>query len=326
MCRLTRDPPLTLDYRASERTIFSPTPPPKGTTIRLGDVVLEAMDALLTLLPEIESWQGPFGAWEQPPSSSDGVVHFAFFAEDERIERYRAALTHAFWDVRDHPDYRLQETYNSLAAGASVTHANLEQVRFMLFATVCVERWVDGGLAGLFEAGRIAPVVRRLQELRERYPRDCSAEEHLSAWVASARSDLVRACLNWEGVLGIAPAITSRLSELDAAVLVGCPLPKLRKQWTSSTAVTKGTDFVKDGIRYQVKANRPSGKPGSLVTLVAKPKNTDWDILIWILYDREYQIQEAWRWSVAAYKEKLEALPHIRPKHLRLGDRLFPRE
>ena len=51
------------------------------------------------------------------------------------------------------------------------------------------------------------------------------------------------------------------------------------------TAVAKGTDFVYRNIRYQVKANRPSGKKGSKVTMVPKASNYEWDRLIWILYD-----------------------------------------
>jgi hypothetical protein len=38
------------------------------------------------------------------------------------------------------------------------------------------------------------------------------------------------------------------------------------------TAVAKGLDSEWSGYRYQVKANRPSGKPGSRVTLVPKPR------------------------------------------------------
>lgn len=63
------------------------------------------------------------------------------------------------------------------------------------------------------------------------------------------------------------------------------------------TVVQRGHDFVFNGARYQVKANRPSGKPGSTVTLVSKVKNYDWDFLVWVHYDRLYEIQEAWQWG-----------------------------
>lgn len=59
-------------------------------------------------------------------------------------------------------------------------------------------------------------------------------------------------------------------------------------------------------IRYQVKANRPSGKKGSKVTMVPKASNYEWDMLIWILYDKDYVMQEAWEWYMKDYKMAFE--------------------
>jgi len=98
------------------------------------------------------------------------------------------------------------------------------------------------------------------------------------------RQRLVSTALEWQHEYGVAPAITSVLSEYDAAVLVGCSEDGYSCYMKDKTAVSRGVDFVHDGTRYQVKANRPSGKRGSSVTLVAKAKNYDWDVLIWILY------------------------------------------
>ena len=50
------------------------------------------------------------------------------------------------------------------------------------------------------------------------------------------------------------------------------------------TAVTRGTDFCCNGLRYQIKACRPSGKPGSFITWVPKATNYEWDRLVWLLY------------------------------------------
>jgi hypothetical protein len=47
---------------------------------------------------------------------------------------------------------------------------------------------------------------------------------------------------------------------------IGCPLGNYCACGVSRTAVSKGHDFTYNGLRYQVKANRPSGKPGSPVT------------------------------------------------------------
>ena len=83
------------------------------------------------------------------------------------------------------------------------------------------------------------------------------------------------------------------------------------------TAVTKGYDFIWQGKRFQVKANRPSGKFGSYITLVSKPRNLDWDELIWVLYNRHYEIEEAWQCDLQTYTEKLHNHNYLRPNHLR---------
>jgi hypothetical protein len=84
-------------------------------------------------------------------------------------------------------------------------------------------------------------------------------------------------------------------------------------------AVQRGHDFIFNKIKYQVKGNRPSGRQGCNVTLVSKAKNYDWDFLIWVLYDREYQIQEAWRWEQTEYKKAFEGQKYTRPPDIRGG-------
>ena len=130
--------------------------------------------------------------------------------------------------------------------------------------------------------------------------------------------------LEWEARFGVAPAITAAISEYDAAILLGCPEDDYCKCRTLMTAVSKGHDFTFQNVRYQVKANRPSGKPGSPVTKVGQPKNYDWDFLIWILYDRFYILQEAWLWTAADYQAQLGIKTRIAPADMRKGKRLFP--
>lgn len=136
------------------------------------------------------------------------------------------------------------------------------------------------------------------------------------------REQLVSTALEWQRRFGVAPAITSALSEYDAAILVGCPEEDYCIYMQDKTAVSKGADFVHDGIRYQVKANRPSGKPGSPVTKVVKANNYDWDRLIWVHYTTTYDIQEAWLWKVDDYKRAFDSLSRLSPKDLRAGKRL----
>jgi hypothetical protein len=134
------------------------------------------------------------------------------------------------------------------------------------------------------------------------------------------RDRLVETALAWQDQYGVAPAITTAISEYDAAImLLGMSDDDYRQSQLQATAVQRGYDFVRDGIRYQIKANRPSGRPGSRVTLCGKARNYEWDYLIWILYDREYRIQEAWEWPVADYIAAFDHVMRISPDHMRQG-------
>lgn len=133
------------------------------------------------------------------------------------------------------------------------------------------------------------------------------------------RQQLVSTALEWQERFGVAPAITSVLSEYDAAILVGCPEEDYSRFIQGRTAVCRGTDFIHDGKRYQVKACRPSGKRGSRVTWVPKAKNYKWDYLIWIHYTTDYEIHEAWLWSVGDYRQAFDCVTRLSPDHMRRG-------
>ena len=139
------------------------------------------------------------------------------------------------------------------------------------------------------------------------------------------RDKLVEVALEWQTQFGVAPSITSTVSEYDAAMLVGMSESEYSEYMKDKTAVSKGSDFIFNGIRYQVKANRPSGKPGSYVTLVSKASNYLWDKLIWILYDKQYIMQEAWEWDVEKYKLEFDSKSRISPDDYRKGKCLYKR-
>ena len=138
------------------------------------------------------------------------------------------------------------------------------------------------------------------------------------------RSKLVKISLEWESKFGVAPSVTSSISEYDAARLVGMSESDYSKYMKNRTAVSKGSDFEFCGNKYQVKANRPSGKKGSFVTRVPKARNYEWDKLIWILYDKSYIMQEAWEWEMDDYKNNFGDKIRLSPNDYRKGRRLFP--
>ena len=141
---------------------------------------------------------------------------------------------------------------------------------------------------------------------------------------SSHRAELVATALRWEQRFGNAPSITTVLAEYDAAMLVGMSEDEYSKAMAGATTVQKGHDFRFNGERYQVKGNRPSGKPGSHVTWVPKATNYDWDHLIWILYDPRYRIVEAWQWDVSGYQTQFHEVKRLSPAHHRRGKCLSP--
>lgn len=133
------------------------------------------------------------------------------------------------------------------------------------------------------------------------------------------RDTLVKITLEWERRYGVAPAITSAISEYDAARLVGHTADSFALDGVGRTAVTRGMDFQFEGLRYQVKACRPSGKPGSKITKVPKASNHEWDLLVWILYDREFRVLEAWEWTVEAYRTTFHTRDRLSPSMMQAG-------
>lgn len=134
------------------------------------------------------------------------------------------------------------------------------------------------------------------------------------------RSRLIKIALQWEKRFSVAPAITSAIAELDAALsLVKMTEEEYCSDCEGRTSVRAGHDFTHRNIHYQVKANRPSGGKGSRVTLVSKAKNYEWDKLIWVLYDKKYRIQEAWEWKRVEYRRRFHRVKYVRPEHMRKG-------
>ncbi len=133
------------------------------------------------------------------------------------------------------------------------------------------------------------------------------------------RQRLIQIALEWEQVFGNVPSITSVISEYDAAKLLGIDDATYSQIMQNSTSVQRGHDFIFQGLKYQVKGTRPSGKKGSKITKVPQAKNYEWDYLIWISYYPDYSISEAWMWNVKSYRAEFEAKHRISPLDMRKG-------
>jgi len=136
------------------------------------------------------------------------------------------------------------------------------------------------------------------------------------------RNQLVDLALTWQESYGVAPAITSTISEYDAAKLVGMTDAEYSNYMRDKTAVARGHDFIHNDIKYQIKAHRPSGKPGSKISNAGKARNYEWDILIWIRYNQFFEIEEAWAWEREKYIEHFDSQKGVSPKDMRKGKKL----
>ncbi len=140
--------------------------------------------------------------------------------------------------------------------------------------------------------------------------------------MATLRMQLVDLALKWQESYGVAPSITSAISEYDAAMLVGMSENEYSDYMQGVTAVQKGHDFIHGGVRYQIKAHRPSGKRGSKITNAGKARNYEWDVLIWLRYNQFYEIEEAWSWERENYIENFDSQKRVSPEDMRRGDSL----
>lgn len=136
------------------------------------------------------------------------------------------------------------------------------------------------------------------------------------------RAAMVQNALTWQATYGVAPSITSTISEYDVALLMGHTPQSYAQDCVGRTAVTKGSDFTINGLRVQVKAARPS-KDTTAVTIVAHAHNYDWDVLVWVRYNARYELQEAWVWAVSDYRAAFEGLDRLTPKDMRRGTCAF---
>ena len=139
------------------------------------------------------------------------------------------------------------------------------------------------------------------------------------------REKLIGIALKWHQAYGNAPGITGTLGEYDAAMMVGCTEEEYRSQMRDRSVVARGYDFKHCGKRYQVRANRPSGRRGSPVTWVRKPRNYEWDFFLWVHYNTDFKPREVWLWPVADFRTRLGEKRRLSPADIRQGKRLYPK-
>lgn len=143
----------------------------------------------------------------------------------------------------------------------------------------------------------------------------------------TVRDQLVQTLSKWEERFGFFPGqagITAAVSEYDAAMMLGHNEDEYIASITGRGPVGRGYDFVFNSKKIQVKANRPSRRPGAAVWNAGPRVNTDgWDILIYILYDEDYVIQEAYQFDSDTYENMFANRTSLRLEDMRKGENLL---
>jgi hypothetical protein len=142
----------------------------------------------------------------------------------------------------------------------------------------------------------------------------------------SIRDQLVQTVLKWEEMFGFFPGqagVTAAVSEYDAAMILGLSEAQYARSVDGRSSVGRGYDFMFKDKRVQVKANRPSGLPGSAVRNAGpKVKTGPWDIFIYILYDKDYAVQEVYQFDPDMYETMFSNKEKLRLEDMRKGHRL----
>ena len=142
------------------------------------------------------------------------------------------------------------------------------------------------------------------------------------------RKNLVANTLEWQKEYGVAPAILSAISEYDAAIKV---VEMKEKEYSDymqdKSAVNKGFDFEYNKKKYQIKATRPSGKGRCKVwKAMNKLKNTKFDYILWLNYDENYKLKEAYQYEREDFISRFENKSYISPTDMRKGKLLYKKQ
>ncbi len=140
------------------------------------------------------------------------------------------------------------------------------------------------------------------------------------------RDQLVKIALQWEERFGFFPGqagITATVSEYDAAMMLGLSETGYINSVKGRSSVSRGHDFVFENKKIQVKANRPSGLPSSNVWNAGKKtKKIGWDILIYILYDKDYVMREAYKFDRNLYERMFSNKESLRLEDMKKETRI----
>lgn len=136
-------------------------------------------------------------------------------------------------------------------------------------------------------------------------------------------NDLINISLKWEKEYGIVPKILPEILKYDAVIYIDYDLDAYAKQIKTRKTNPSGYDILFKGKKYLVKGGRRIGENISTISPMDKPKNKNWDYLIWILYDQEFKVLEVWQWENKVFYKKFQNKTRITADKMRTGKYLY---
>lgn len=126
------------------------------------------IDALLAFLPALDRAAFEPGRWHEPQEVERGVFTLPAYSFDEGVIRFvDACYAHDWVTPFDWPAWQ-DEAERLTDDPEAIARADAATIRKLITVHVRKDRFCEGHLAAMFQAGHITRLLRRLAEIRER--------------------------------------------------------------------------------------------------------------------------------------------------------------
>jgi hypothetical protein len=125
--------------------------------------IAERLRPLADLVPILESADADFGHWEAPPPVYD-VHQMPYFVFGPTADAFRSAVASGAWVMMGFDWMKWLDTDEGKALRdrpEALGAASSDDLAKLLTAIVRSDRFVEGSIAGAFESGLLARIVRR---------------------------------------------------------------------------------------------------------------------------------------------------------------------
>jgi hypothetical protein len=130
-----------------------------------GVINKKGLEGLISLIPELESYQGSFG--EHDFRKEGNTLHMGSFINAPLLDRIIYSIHETGLQINfDWPSWQ-EEAERICCETGELEKADLETIRKLLTLHMRKERFCEGHLAAVCESGLMLSTLRRLKALRD---------------------------------------------------------------------------------------------------------------------------------------------------------------